>query len=179
MGQKYYTLEKMVDGIYRAVTAADLGQEDDGSGGEPEFETESQAFDAAKGAGKGKAGSKGGKSGKDAAPVPAGNFRVVQKLRLPAGIIGAPSSPGALDPPALVIDSERLKKARDERRKEEDAQYERTGFVPAAPTEPPRRQVSGSPMSIGREDRITSTADPGAKVGMAARAKAQQGSSKS
>ena len=182
MGQVYYTIEKLDGGMYRALTAAEAGEEEDGSGGEPEYETEQAAFEAVKGlrAGKGAKGAKGkgGKEG-EAVVAPGGSYRVVQKLRLPSGIIGAPSAPGALDPPVVATDPERAKKARDERRKEEDAQYERTGFVPNAPRDVPRREVSGSPLSMSREDRITSTADPGAKVGMAARAKAGSGGSNS
>jgi len=160
MGQVYYTIEKLDGGIYRAAIPADFGQDEEG-GEEPQYATEAEAVAAINDVGKGGKGAKGKGAKEGDAPAPKGSFRVVQKLRLQSGIIGAPSSPGALDPPVVPQDSEAKKKARDERRKEEDAEYERTGYVRPEPLATRTREVSGSPLAISREDRITSTSDPG------------------
>lgn len=153
MGQVYYTIEKLDGGMFRAMTAADYGEDAGGPG--KEFADEQSAAEAIKGLSNGKA-----KKGE--APVPPGRYRVVQKLRLPSGIIGAPSSPGALDPPVVARDMERAKKARDEQRKAEDELTERTGYVAPVDRTEPRREVSGSPVSLSAEDRVTSTSDPDA-----------------
>ena len=165
MGQVYYTIEKMVGGIYRTAIPADFGEEPDPGGGEKEFATEQEAHAevARLREGKGGNGKGGGKAGER--PAPGGSYRVVQKYRLQSGFIGAPSAPGALDPPVVSRDTERLKKARDERRKVEDEQYERDGYIAPDSSDVRRREVSGTPLHMGMEDRVTSTADPGGQRG--------------
>jgi hypothetical protein len=170
MSQIYYTIEKMVGDMYQPLSAADVG---DDSGGEPEFDTEDAAQQQIQSLSKPKAG-KGGKA--DAAPVRAGSYRIVQKLRLKSGIIGAPSAPGALDPPVVPRNLEKLKALRDEQRKLEDEQFERSGYIaPRVPLAEQRREVSGSPYSVSGHDRITSSGDLGAKAGMAARHPSKEG----
>jgi len=180
MSQVYYTIEKLVGGMYTPIRATDVGEDED-KPGEPEFETEDAAQQAIEKAvadsGKARAG-KGGK-GEPAAPrrVRSGEFRIVQKQRLRAGIIGAPSAPGALDPPVVPrMPVEDAKKRIEEQRKEEDERFEATGVLPPR-TNPQdlRREVSGSPYATSQHDRVTSTSDIGAKVGMGARAKAKGG----
>jgi hypothetical protein len=179
MSQVYYTIEKMVGGMYTPIRATDIGGDAE-EPGEPEFDTEDAAQQAIEKAvsdsGKPRAG-KGGKGEQAPRPVRSGSFRIVQKQRLRAGIIGAPSAPGALDPPVVPrMPVEDAKKRIDEQRKEEDERFERSGVLP--PRVNPqdlRREVSGSPYATSQHDRVTSTSDIGAKVGMAARGKAKGG----
>ena len=172
MSQIYYTIEKMAGDLWQPLTAADVGDE---GGGEPEFDNEDAAAQQIQTLSKPKAG-KAGKNGEAAAPVRAGSYRIVQKLRLKSGIIGAPSAPGALDPPIVPRNLEKLKARRDEERKLEDEQFERSGYIaPRVPLAEQRREVSGSPYSVSGHDRITSSGDLGAKAGMAARHPSKEG----
>ena len=174
MSQIYYTIEKMVGDMWQPLSMGDVGDEEEP--GEPEFDTEDEAQAQIDTLAKPRTG-RTGKNGEAGPPVRAGSYRIVQKQRLRAGIVGAPSAPGALDPPVVArMSPEEAKKRIDQQRKDEDERFERSGVLP--PLNRPvdaRRGVSGSPYFVSQGDRITSSGDIGAKVGMAARKKASGG----